>query len=85
MFGPKKDKNLRFYVDYRRLNAVSVHDCYPIPRLDENIDSIEKAKLFFTLNADEECWQSETDEKDVDKTAFVTHNGLCKYSKMVSD
>ena len=34
----KKDKSLRLCVDYRRLNALSKADAYPIPRVDELID-----------------------------------------------
>ncbi|KAL5515900.1 hypothetical protein EMCRGX_G001145 [Ephydatia muelleri] len=36
----KKDGGIRFCVDYRRLNAVSAADCYPMPRVDELIDRL---------------------------------------------
>ena len=41
VFAPKKDGTLQFCVDYRRLNALTVRDTYPIPRMDECIDSLE--------------------------------------------
>lgn len=53
---PKKDGSLRFCVDYRRLNAVTVRDSYPIPRMDECIDSVGEAKLFITLDANSGYW-----------------------------
>jgi len=47
---PKKDGTLRFCVDYRMLNAVSKRDSYPLPRMDECIDSLGEAKVFSTLD-----------------------------------
>ena len=40
VFVPKKDGTMRFRVDYRKLNAVTVRDSYPLPRMDECIDSL---------------------------------------------
>ena len=41
----KKDGSLRMCVDYRRLNAVSHIDAYPIPRIDSLIDGLEVQDL----------------------------------------
>ena len=46
VFAPKKDGLLRFCVDYRRLNAVTVRDSYPIPWMHECIDSLGDAQVF---------------------------------------
>ena len=35
---PKKDSEIRFCVDYRKLNALKKRDSYPLPRMDECID-----------------------------------------------
>ena len=40
LFAPKKDGRLRFCIDYGRLNTITVKYSYPIPRLDECIDSL---------------------------------------------
>lgn len=48
---PKKDGCFRVYVDYRRLNAVTIQYSYPIPRMDECIDSLGEAQVFSALDA----------------------------------
>ena len=47
---PKKDGKLRFCIDYRRLNAVTIRDYCPLPRMDEYIDSLGEATVFTTLD-----------------------------------
>ena len=47
---PKPDGSARFYVDYRRLNALTIKDTYPLPMMDECLDSLGEAKYFTTLD-----------------------------------
>ena len=79
---PKKDGKLRFCVDYRRLNAVTVKDSYPIPRMDECLDSLGEANVFTTLDCNSGYWQVPVASKDREKTAFVCHSGLFQYLRM---
>ena len=79
---PKKDGTLRFCVDYRRLNAMSVRDSYPLPRMDECIDSLGEAKVFTTLDCNWGYWQVPIREKDRDKTTFASHSGLYRFLRM---
>ena len=46
VLAPKLDGSLRFCVDYRRLNAMTVRDSYLIPRMDECIKYLGTATVF---------------------------------------
>ena len=46
----KKDGTIRFCVDYRKLNAVTRKDSYPLPRIDDALDALSGAKYFTTLD-----------------------------------
>eukprot|EP00170_Pyropia_yezoensis_P001204 contig_5367_g1208 len=54
---PKKDQTTRFCIDYRRLNLVTKKDSYPIPRMDECIDSLGEATVFTTIDCRAGYWQ----------------------------
>ncbi len=66
---PKTDGTPRFCVDYRKLNAKTIRDSYPIPRMDDCIDSLGGAKVFSTLDCNSGYWRIPIAEEDRDKTA----------------
>ena len=61
---PKKDGTMRFCVDFRRLNSITIPDTYPLPRMDDCIDSLAGAKVFSTLDALWGYWQVPIAEED---------------------
>ncbi|CAM4716395.1 unnamed protein product [Caretta caretta] len=46
---PEKDGSVRFCVDYRKLNAITVSDAYPMPRPDELLDKLGGARYLTTM------------------------------------
>ena len=82
VFVPKKDGTMRFCVDYRKLNAVTLWDSYPLPRMDECIDSLGDATVFTTLDFNGGYWQVEVAEEDRNKTTFASHCGLYRFVRM---
>lgn len=76
----KKDGSLRFCVDYRKLNDITAKDAYPLPRIDDALDSLTNAKLFSTLDLASGYWQVEIDAQDKCKTAFSTRHGLFEFN-----
>lgn len=74
----KENCKLRFCVDYRNLEVVPIQDSYPIPRLDDCIDSLGDTMIFLTLVANSGYWQVEIAEKDCDKAEITSHHGLSR-------
>lgn len=50
VFEPKEYGTLRFGIDYRRANEVTIRDSYPIHRMDEYMDSMGDAQIFSKLD-----------------------------------
>ena len=78
----KKDSTLRLCVDYRRLNSVSRVDAYPMPRIDDLLDRLGKAKFISTMDLTRGYWQVPVAESDRDKTAFHSPFGFFQFRMM---
>ncbi|KAL5505636.1 hypothetical protein EMCRGX_G007100 [Ephydatia muelleri] len=78
----KKDGSLRFCVDYRKVNAVTKKDAYPLPRVDETLDTLSGSQWFSTLDLLSGYWQVEMSPTDREKTAFSTPEELYEFKVM---
>jgi len=76
---PKHDGTMRFCVDYRQLNEVTVRDVYPLPRRDDCIDFLGDAKVLSTLDCNSGYWQVPVADEDRDKTACFCREGAYRY------
>jgi hypothetical protein len=84
---PKKadasgQQKFRLVVDYRKLNAKTVGDAYPLPDITEILDQLGQAKYFSCLDLAMGYHQIDMDPRDVDKTAFSTKEGHWAYRRM---
>lgn len=78
----KKDGSIRVAIDYRGLNAITVRNAYPLPRIDMLMDQLHGAKCFTSLDLWSGYHQVRIRENDIPKTAFRTRYGLYEFTVM---
>ena len=79
MLVGKPDGSVWFCVDYRRVNAVSKFDAYPMPRIDELVDRLGMATYYTTLDCTKGYWQIPLSPAAREKTAFSNPLGLYQF------
>jgi hypothetical protein len=82
LFMKKNDNSLRLCVDYHPLNAVTVKNKYPLPRIDILFYQLAGAKVFFKVYLRSGYHQIKIRPSDIPKTAFSTRYGLYEYLVM---
>jgi hypothetical protein len=82
LFVKKKDESLRLCVDYRPLNAVTIKNKYPLPRIDVLFDQLVRAKVFSKIDLRSSYHQIKIRASDIPKMAFSTRYGLYDYLVM---
>ena len=78
----KKDKTVRWCIDYRALNNITKKDVYPLPLMSECIDALEGNIWFSKLDANSAYWQIPMHPDSKEKTAFRTRRGLFEFEKL---
>ena len=69
-------------VDYQPLNAITIKNKYPLPRIDILFDQLAKAKVFSKIDLRSGYHQIKIRPEDIPKTTFSTRYGLYEYFVM---
>lgn len=80
---PKPDGSTRFCIDFRKVNAISCFDAYPMPQIDELLDHLGGAAYLSTLDLTKGYWQIPLAAEAQAKTAFATPFGLYQFRNML--
>ena len=73
---------MRFCIDYRKINSVTIKDSYPLPLIQDIFDQLDGATIFSTLDLKSGYRQLKMKENDISKTAFICHRGLFEFVRM---
>jgi len=68
-----------FCIDYRQLNELTYKDAYPLPNIDMCLNALGGSRFFSTIDLRAGYWQKLIDERDRDKTCFVTRRGTFRF------
>ena len=79
----KKTSEICLCVDFRRLNAISICDSFPLPRIEESLQAIQAAVWISSFDLAQGYLQMAMEEEDILKTAFCAgSSGLYKFTCM---
>ena len=79
----KKDGDLRFCIDFRRLNAITKKDSFPLPRIQEAIEYLSGARVFSCIDLNSGFWQIPMEEGSKPYTAFTVGSyGFYQFERM---
>ncbi|GFW44293.1 retrovirus-related Pol polyprotein from transposon 297 [Trichonephila clavipes] len=79
---PKSNGTVRLCIDYRKLNAITIPDKYPLPLMDVLLHDAKYTAFMSTLDLKSGYYQVEVNPADQDKTAFVCPFGTFRYKRM---
>ena len=80
---PKKNNRIRLCIDMRRANTAIIREKHPIPKLEEILPHLTDAKVFSKIDLREGYHQIELDEESRSITAFITHEGIFRYKRLI--
>ena len=79
----KKDGTLQFCIDFQRLNARTKKDSFPLPRMQETMESMVGTRFFSSMDLKSGFWQVRMSEKSRQYTAFTVGSlGVYEFLRM---
>ena len=79
----KKTGKICLCIDFHKLNAISIHDSFPLPRVEEALQAIQAAVWFSSFDLAQGYFQMAMQEEDIPKTAFCAgSSGLYEFTGM---
>ena len=80
----KKDGGLQFCIDFHRLKAWTKKDSYPLPNMQETMESMVRAQFFSMMDLKSGFWQVKMAEKSRQYTAFTIGSmGIFEFLQML--
>jgi hypothetical protein len=77
----KKDGSSRLVVDYKKLNAITIKNCSPLPNMEDTLRKLGPGYQYFSkLDLKSGFYQIPIKEEDKEKTAFITSFGLFQFN-----
>lgn len=78
----KSDGTVRFCTDFRKVNALTKPDCFPLPRVEDCVDQVGSAKFVSKFDLLKGYWQVPLTKRAQEISSFVTPSGLHSYQVM---
>ena len=72
----KKYGSWRYIINLKKLNDLTLNDPYPLPRIEDRLDSLAGSQWFSSLDPQAGYWQLPIREQDQEKIGFCTHEGV---------
>ncbi|GFT44482.1 retrovirus-related Pol polyprotein from transposon 17.6 [Trichonephila clavipes] len=78
----KKDGSSRMCIDYRKLNQKLVKDKFPLPIIEDVLDTLQEAKVYSTLDLRNGFFHVDVDENYRKYTSFIVPDGQLEFNKV---
>ncbi|GJV28578.1 putative reverse transcriptase domain-containing protein [Tanacetum coccineum] len=82
LFVKKKDGSFRMCIDYRELNKLMVKNRYPLSRIDDLFDQLQRSRVYSKIDLRSGYHQLRVREEDIPKTSFRTRYGHYEFQVM---
>nr|GFA61918.1 putative reverse transcriptase domain-containing protein [Tanacetum cinerariifolium] len=82
LFVKKKDESFQMCIDYRELNKLTVKNHYPLPRIDDLFDQLQRSSVYSKIDLRSGYHQLRVREEDIPKIALRTRYGHYEFQVM---